>query len=264
MTDKIRKLAKHPLNCVLAEFKYSPILKIGSHIPDIQERIRKKYPVLGQVEQQHIQIAGQEIQVSKSSEWVFSSEDQHSSVVIGSDRFIFITSDYERFPNFSERCEDVLSILADIADPSLLLKIGLRYNDYIHIEDHEDATNVVGTQFLPLPDLIKLGGNIGNYRTETSIFTSEGTLLIRSLVGKHGLAVMPDLSQVLPPLGLNFKGDLEKTVLLLDFDHSWTAENSGIKFSIDAAKSQLERLHNIARQAFWEATTEYARSELWS
>lgn len=263
MCDEPRKLPKQPLTLVLAEFCYSPLLKIEKHIPDIQEMIRKSYPLLNRADQQTVQVADQEISVTKASQWIFTSQDLRSAVRISSDRLVFVTSRYERFPEFSDRCLDVLSTLKEIVDPTLLLRIGLRYNDHIVFEDLDHATELVDAQLIPNIDFVSLGTGVNHHRIETSIQTSEGALQIRSLLGKHGYAVMPDLSQTLP-VKLEVAGEPDKVALLLDFDHSWSAEEPGVSFELAVAKDHLDRLHDTARAAFWKATTEHARSNLWT
>jgi len=263
MSDEFRKLPKQPLNCVLAEFRYTKILKISDHIPDIQESIREIYPVLGNGDQQVVQVTGQKINVVTSSEWVFGSSDEKSAVIIGSDRMVFITSEYARFPEFSDQCLYILKSLYSIAKPSLLLRIGLRYNDYIVIDDPEKASEVIDPKFLPLDKLTCLGDGEYQYRTESSLKTAEGTLLMRSFIGKHGLSVMPDLEGSLP-IVLKFAGDKEKLALLLDYDHSWAAKQPGEDFNLGVAKRHLDDLHSVARKAFWATTTENARTNIWT
>lgn len=262
MSDEIRKLPKQPLNCVLAEFRFSQILKIQDHIPDIQESIRKTYPVLNRADQQTVQMAEQGIEIRTVFEWLFSTQDRKSAVIIGTDRLVFVTSSYDRFPEFSDRCLAVLSALHEVTGLSLLTRIGLRYNDFIVIEEPIRPEHIVDPQFLPQEKLSALGDGVNHYRTESSIRTKEGTLLTRSLLGRHGLALMSDLDKGL--IELEYAGDAEKLVLLLDFDHYWAAEEPGVVFELGVAKDHLDRLHETARAAFWAATSEYARNEIWT
>lgn len=263
MRDEPRKLSNQPLTLVLAEFRFSDVLRIEGHIPDIQEKIRKQYPVLKKSDHQTVQLADQAIKVHSTSQWLFTSTDQRSTVIIGHDRLVYITSDYDRFPEFCDRCFSTLEVIKEVVDPTLLLRIGLRYNDHIVTDNPDQLAKCVDPQLLPNPKFNSLGPAINHHRIDTSVQTSAGSLSIRSLFGKHGLIVMPDLSQALPVELKDPHGSPEAS-LLLDFDHSWTAKDPGIPFELELAKEHLDSLHLTARQAFWQVTTEYARSNLWS
>jgi uncharacterized protein (TIGR04255 family) len=261
MQSNPEKLRYQPLTMVLAEFQYSDVLKIKQHIPDIQEHIRKKYPILGHIEQKTVQVAGAEVSVETSSQWSFLSHDQLSAVVIGKDRMVFMTSDYDRFPAFSEQCLYLLECVKDLVDPSLLTRIGLRYNDHIDIVIDKIA-EIVDPQMLPNEKLTSQGKSTISHKEETVIETSEGVLSLRSSLGFHSSVVMPDLAAL--PIKVAKTATPEALSLLLDFDHVWSAEDRGVQFDLDIAKLHLNGLHSIARQAFWDVTTDYAKDNLWS
>ena len=83
---------------------------------------------------------------------------------------------------------------------------------------------------------------------------------VRALIGKTGLPMMPDMLMIFPtpvadPL------PVEYDTAILDFDHFW--EGQGKAFAVDEAVSQLEKLHDRARKAFWSITTPKAKDEYW-
>ena len=258
-----QKLPKQPLTMVLAEFCYSSILKMSDYIPDIQERLRKVYPIFKQSKRRDMQLNASSINMNDIDQWLFISPASDSAILIEHNRLVLFTSDYERFPGFSDRCFIAMKALKDIVDPGLIQRIGLRYVDHVVCRSSEEFTQCVDKQFLPNTDLQKLGSNTLQHRVDTAIETSSGTLVIRSLYGKHGLSVMPDVSQELPIKVVN-NVIPEVPSLILDFDHAWTESESGIPFELETCKEKLDSLHEISRDAFWEITSEYARNTLWS
>lgn len=263
--EEYQKLTIHPLSLVLTEIRFSEVRKIADYIPDIQEALRQDYPVYSENQSQSVNISPQGIAVDRQlSSWTFGTQDKTKAVEISDNRFVFFSTDYDRFDTYEDKCISTVKVLHDIVDPGLLIRIGLRYNDVIHLVEAGDSLNQYVIPGLCISrNITTLGSAVIRNRTESTIQTEEGILTVRSMEGVHGLVTMPDLNKQLP---VNIRNDIpqESPRLILDFDHIWHAPEPGDKFTVDIAKDRLASLHKTARKAFWSVTTEFAREERWA
>ena len=258
-----RKLKRQPVTLVLAEFRFSDILSIESYVPQFQELIRKTYPIVRTSEEHEVSVKGGEASLrSGGNGWVFSSRDNQEQVRLEKNRLIYITTSYDRFPKFSKNCEYVLNALAQTVSPDLLERIGLRYNDTIIPPESNPIEKMLIADLLPGQNVTELGTQIGFSRTETQLFSKTGRLIIKSLIGVHGLPSHPEL---LPLFEGSGRPDIpEKTATaVLDIDHIWEAEEGYEDFSVQSCLSRLADLHQQSREAFWRLTTDYAKEECW-
>lgn len=258
--DDYKKLHKQPLKFVLAEFRFSPVMQIAEYIPKIQEALRKQYPIPEKKTEQVIQVQQGGVAVSTLDRWSFVTGDKRNAIEINQERLIYCTSDYLRFDGFSEFCEHVLKALAEIVEPSLILRIGLRYSDLITIDEDEDILQLIDPSFI-FPSCVSELGDGMHQRSETLIKTESGVLAIRSLYGHHDLLFMPDIKGL--PVHVE-KDESPSERMILDFDHFWEAKDEVISFEVDEILSRLQNMHEISRKAFWKITTDYARNQKWA
>jgi uncharacterized protein (TIGR04255 family) len=263
--EKYQKLTKQPLSLVLTEFRFSEVRKIAGYIPDIQEALRRDYPVYSESQSQSVNISPQGVAVDRQvSSWILGTQDKSRAIEISDNRLVFFSTDYDRFDAYEDECISAVGILHDIVKLGLLIRIGLRYNDVIHpIEEGDRLNSYVIPELCISKELSMLGSAVIRNRTESSIQTEEGILTVRSMEGVHGLVTMPDLNKQLP---VKTRDDIpeESPRLILDFDHIWHAPEPGDEFVIDLARARLSSLHETARQAFWSVTTEHARNNRWA
>lgn len=258
-SNEYKKLSKQPLKLVLAEFRYSPVMEIGKFIPQLQEALRKTYPLPEKREDQVIHFQGSTLNVSHAERWIFLSGNRKSAVDITQERVVYYTTDYPRFDGFAEKCNEILRCFSSIVDPNLILRVGLRYSDLITLEKNETITKIVDSHFAFPPDIIEFGQNL-QQRNETIIKTEIGILAIRTLYGIHQLTCFPDLES----MPVNIKKETEPSErLILDFDHFWDGSDGENAFTPKDILKKLESMHVISRKAFWTVTTDYARNEKW-
>lgn len=255
------KLNKQPLRFVLAEFRFSTVMDIQAYIPKLQEALRKKYPTPDKKTEQSVHVQAGGIGVSSYDRWSFMSANKRSAIDINQDRLVYCTADYPRFEGFSIACDHALSALASIVDPSLILRIGLRYGDLVNIEEGENIADLVNPHFT-FPSCVDTLGRPQHQRSETLLATELGSLSIRTLYGKHNLTCLPDIQGVLPVSIETDKIPSERIVL--DFDHFWESKGEPIAFETKHILNILESLHETSRAAFWKVTTDYARNEKWA
>lgn len=259
-----KKLKKQPLSLVLAEFRFSEVRKMVKYIPDIQEKLRKDYPVYSEGKSQSVRISAEGVAIDHQvSRWILGSQDGSRVITISENNLVFISTDYDRFDGYEDECISAVKVLLNLVEPQLLIRIGLRYNDAIHPMEDGDTLNQYVIPELCIPENIKtIGSKVVQNRTESTVITAEGLLTVRSLEGIHDLVTMPDLNN-LPLVSLRSDIPKETPRLILDFDHIWEASEPGEAFQIDVAREKLGSLHETARGAFWRVTTDFAREQRW-
>lgn len=258
--DDYRKLNKQPLKFVLAEFRFSPVMEIVKYIPKFQEALRRKYPISETKSEQAIEVRHGGIAVSTIESWDFITSDKQNAVEINQERLIYCTAAYPRFNGFSEACEEILKVLIEVVEPSLLLRIGLRYSDLIMVGENEKISTLVDSHFV-FPTCVSTLGKELHQRSEAFIKTDLGNLAIRTLYGHHDLSCLPDIQGL--PINIKKENSLSERIIL-DFDHIWESKDGQNNFEINEILNKLSRLHEISREAFWKITTEYARSKKWT
>ena len=258
--DEYKKLNNQPLQFVLAEFQFSPVMQIAEYIPKIQEALRKQYPIPSKRSEQLIQAQPGGIALSQVDRWTFSSANKREAIDLNQERLVYITMDYARFEGFSNACQNALETLASIVEPSLILRVGLRYSDLVVVDENENLSDLVNDHFghaICLNDI----GIPQHQTTEAVLKTAVGGLIIRTLYGRHNLTCLPD-AQALP---IPIKHDATPSErIILDFDHIWEAKEESTSFEPSEILKKLELLHASSREAFWKITTEHARKTKWA
>jgi len=131
---------KNPLEQVLCQFRYTPILSIDSKLPaDFQDFIREDFPLYEEIQgfQQDI-TAGINLQlvdlsinpitnINAMKNYVFMTEDRNWRIDLTRDYISLATKKYERWEDFLKRLQRPLSALCEIYKPSNYTRLGLRY-----------------------------------------------------------------------------------------------------------------------------------------
>lgn len=250
--SKYEKLTDQPLVIALAEFRFSTILTMEKHVSAFQEHLRQDFPHFSKTQNQEMVIEGNSVKVTNSDGWLFLSSNKKRAFRLDKDRIIFMTSEYDRFPNFWKDCETALSFVSEKIKPSLLLRIGLRYSDLIIGKNEEDPIeSYVEPIICNAGQLNNIGKQI--HRTkETVLKTNDGFMVVRSLCGTLNLSAWPDLNE--PPILIKKHSNPTKRILL-DFDHFWQPEDETVDFTVDFINKKIHALHEKSREAFWEITT---------
>lgn len=255
-----RKLSKHPLKMVLIEVCFTPILKMEAIVSDFHESLRQNYPFFDTRNIQSVNVSGHEVNFSSQKAWTLISTDKHSAIEVSQDRIVFVTSQYDRFEGLEKEFKRILTTLIEVAAPSMVLRIGLRYCDLIKPEEGEEIKQYVLDEFDVSSSLDDIGDKV-HAKLEYVYKTSEGVLFIRSLLGLHNLTLMPDIQEV--PIKIDRDQELSIR-MILDFDHFWEGKDEAIEFKDDLILNKISLLHEPSRKAFWKITTEFARNEKWS
>jgi len=257
-----KKLNNKPLELVLVEVRYSPILNLKKYIPELQDQLRDEFPIFNTLEGKAVNVNNDQVEFSSIERWLFASKDGQRVVDIDQDRVVYATTHYDRFNGFETEFKRIVEVLKRVVNPGICNRIGLRYCDNITSADGEEA----GLRNLVVPELLfdDAFSNIGHKgfkRQEYLISTLINThLVIRTFQGFTPNILPEDLLSI----GLNIKqDDHPKWRIFLDFDHFWQDTNNHIDFEVDYIFKTLGGLHEASREAFWYATTPHARDEIW-
>ncbi|MDP2242172.1 MAG: TIGR04255 family protein [Burkholderiales bacterium] len=139
------QLANAPLALVLAQVRFSPYLTIGSHIPTIQDALRKQYPAFSHEKIQTIEFGPTfgPPKVENEDLWNFTDAENREGFVVQRNSLIFIATKYETFEDFSERHAKLLTCFAGTIPDLLVERLGLRYVDLIVPNDGESPQEYV-------------------------------------------------------------------------------------------------------------------------
>ncbi len=184
---------KNPLNLVVCQFRFPPILRIDAEVPaTFQEAIRHAYPLFEEQRsgEQGIEIPpeisklmGLELQFGSGKQgYKFSTSEDVWQVVLTRDFLALATTAYKRWEDFKQHLENPLNVFTEIYKPDYFSRIGLRYRDVIKktelgLKDHEWAEllqpHIAGELCSPIASsiqksgrdtLVTLDGGIGQVR----------------------------------------------------------------------------------------------------
>jgi len=255
-----KKLENQPLELVLAEVRFSPIIGIEKYIPELQDQLRTVYPTVLTRQDQTINVTDEGVQLSTIPGWAFVSKNKLSAVDISPNRIVLFTAEYHRFHAFSKQLKQVLDIFSEVVKPTLCTRVGFRYCNAIKPAADETLEQFVEPKFLSPDCLSSLGVKV-HHRAESMITTPSGRLFIRGHQEASHFITPPDIRRL--PIVINHD-DEPSLRLLLDLDHFWIDEKEQTDFDVGSVMEKLESLHGPSREAFWKLTTDYARDEKWA
>jgi uncharacterized protein (TIGR04255 family) len=220
-------LTKQPLALVLAQVRFSSILKMGDFIPEIQEEFRRHgFPLDRSGKFQQIVIGppgGLPIQVIEQQRWEYRSMDGSWSILVMSDAVVLQATTYTSFETFAERLELALRTVLTKTEHDrfgAVQRLGLRYIDVVQPREGEDHRFYLRPGFHGASDSVFAPGtqrlfveSVGR----TAVGDLPGTLIIRVVQNDQGFTVPPDLLAAAPELVSRAKpGEL---LTLIDMDH---------------------------------------------
>nr|WP_298889939.1 TIGR04255 family protein [uncultured Acinetobacter sp.] len=252
--SEYEKLTNQPLVITLAEFRFSAILKMENYVSAFQDYLRQDFPHFSTTQTQEMVFNPNGIQVKASTGWLFLSSNKKSALMLDKDKITFMTSSYNRFPQFWDDCQKALSFIEKEVKPALLLRIGLRYSDLIIGKEENEQIESYVQPVVCNTGYIENIGKQAHRINETVLETNVGRMAIRSLYGVLNLSAWHDLSE--PPIIIN-KYPKHSNRILLDFDHFWQSNENeeDVPFNVQFIEKKLNLLHEKSREAFWEITT---------
>ncbi len=253
------KLTNQPLVIALAEFRFSAILKMENYVSAFQDCLRQDFPHFSTMQTQEMIVDSSGVRINTSTGWLFLSGNKKRAFMLDKDKLTFMTSEYNRFPNFWDDCQKALSFIESEIKPALLLRVGLRYSDLIIGKDVNDPIESYVQSVICNAGYFAQIGEQAHRINEVMLKTNAGIMAIRSLYGNLNLSAWQDLSE--PPVVINKYPQHSKRILL-DFDHFWQPDGEAPSFNVNFIENKVITLHGKLREAFWEITTPEGR-EYW-
>lgn len=262
------KLSKAPVFYVVAQVTYSPVLKLESMVPELQERLRKAgfpgYRLLkrGQLE---VQLNANAVDSSEaivkqveSVHHIFSSRDQTESFVLSVDNIAYQTVEYDTIDEFKEKFSRGIAAVKEIIAPDSFTRIGLRFLDAVVPPYELEVGDYIKPQFLGLQDSLEDNWLANYVFSEASVSRENRHTKVRALTKIAQLAFPPDLAPTAPPMPERF-ASVTGAHTLLDSDASITAEEGKAQnFEMDTILNCLGNLKTDIRDTFHAVVTERA------
>jgi uncharacterized protein (TIGR04255 family) len=197
-----QRLANSPLVRVVAQARFSGVLKIDSKegVAPFQELVRAQYPLLEQMTSHAIQfeVAGiaPNFRPVASNVWRFSDASRTFIISLASDAISLETRNYPGRKEFMGRCRQMLHWVEEAFEPSLALRVGIRYLNRIdgdairHLADWI-RPNLIG---VALPDYRE---HVTQAISEANIRVDEGEMLLRWGILPKNTTIDPGLLEPL-------------------------------------------------------------------
>ena len=227
------RLGKSPLEEVICQVKFAPILRISKDQPiELQESLRESFPGLLVEQGVVLQLPGVGSSENPNVEatpkiFRFLSKDKMTNVALAVD-FIALTSrEYTHWHEFLNRLMDVLGKVNEIYRPSFATRIGLRF---VNRFTRKNTGSKNASEILDL-------------------FRSEFTCLIRSEPWTEPLEMLSQitLSDGKARLAIRnrFGKDKSEPYFLLDLDYYEEGQ-----LPLDGLEPRIERYHSRIYEAF--------------
>jgi uncharacterized protein (TIGR04255 family) len=252
-------LTHAPLLLVLAQVRFSTVLKMQEFLPEIQEQLRNSdLPKFRNIQTQTavgLFSAEQPPRLTSDTNWEFVAKDDRTMATLGTNSISLLTTAYQTFPDFTKTLAKVLETVRTAANVSLRERIGLRYVDVIVPFGGKGLSDYIVDEVLGF-SLAKLGLNTASSVAAMLGKSALGTFILRASRLPNGSVVPGDLSPF--KLETDKPLTLEKEFCLLDFDHF----NEGTKdFDVAQTMREFEELHDLIERAFNAAVKPNAMKE---
>ncbi len=261
------KLTHAPVFYVVAQVTHSPVLKLDSFIPELQDRLRKVgFPGYRQHTQTTLSVeantgAPGETQVNQGqvTHHIFSGRDPSESFVVGQDSFALQTVEYDTIDEFALKFHRGMRVIQEISAPDSFTRVGMRFLDAVVPPPSGAPSDYIRAQFLGLTDILgEDWGTTYNFYEALHIRGDQQTK-VRILTRHAELTYPPDLAAaVVPTLPARF-AQINGIHTLIDTD-SWFATGTEVALEFDPQTiiDRLSRLKTDIRDSFHAVVTDAA------
>lgn len=187
---------KNPLDTVICQLRFPPILKIDAEVPArFQERIRADFPNFSEKRQGRIEVPrgvqdeiplevlGRLVQDSSTKRYEFSSEDEEWRISLTRTFLALTANNYQRWEDFREKLMPPLKALIDVYSPTRYSRIGLRYIDVIRRStldlDDTDWTELLQPYVLGVLSAPDVGSSVRMFDSTYEVILSDGKSKVR-------------------------------------------------------------------------------------
>lgn len=226
-------LRRAPLVEVVAQVRFSPLLKIVAQLPsDFHDRVRRRFPKftvrpLVRIEQRALNISTSN---QLPNEYIAGSADGNSEASLGVDFVALTTQAYSHWQEFAGDLTFLFQAFNETYGPILATRIGLRYINELTAEN-TGAQNLTGLLDILHEDLTRL------YRNESWTLPSRLATVLVLDEGDEHLAMRTAIES----------GPKERVVL--DFDYYKNIETP-VEVNVQDLLETLDHYHRVIYDAF--------------
>ena len=265
----ISRLSNAPLVLTLAALEFAPVDKIREYIPELQDRLRRKYPERKEVRRKEINFnASDNSTTTKDSlTWSFLSADRSWVVTINENSLVLATSkNYEGFSKFNDRFKEAVEFLKDVLQIDYFRRLGFRQIDNVFPDPDLEEQNRLSIEGLleenfRNPATLRVG-EVEADHIEVRAKTEVGSLVAR-LHRRHMECNVPSVpndlagyvEQFSPPFPIKKVSEL----VILDIDHfKGSPEGELLNLNVDELITDLQELKAGSISVFCEIVTDEA------
>ena len=257
------QLENAPLVHVLVQVVFSPVWDIQERVTPFGRALQElDFPWVEPRQIHNVTVTDNAPpRVEIKERWDFLNPDRTTAVSLMDSMLVLQTATYTSGEPFRRQLQDILQVLATVAEVGFVERIGLRYIDVVRVRPGERFSEYVKPGLLAFPwrEAEGLGARAFGIRTESLAHTAIGGVMgVRSSVLQPGQILPADL---MPPI-LLYPAVPEAVAplpaLALDFDHYITFDQSPFAFHPDQIVGVVRDLHAGHRAAFGAATTAHA------
>lgn len=261
----VKKMKHAPVYFTIAQVRHNPVLRLGSYVPDIQERMRKAgYPDHRPGQTLVINLtpapAGGDAGIARPvpeavERHAFLSMDATRGFIVEQSALSFQTTEYDTFQTFAEQFFIGLGIVHDSLSLAYSERIGIRYLDAVVPAGGEpELKKYLAPGVLGLAGRLPASVPIGLSVSETHIAMPDANLLSRTIIRSGPLGFPMDLE----PQGLAVPARFQQingVHAIIDTDAS---QDERQPFDLLRLRKRFDGLHTQIRMAFDASVTPYA------
>jgi uncharacterized protein (TIGR04255 family) len=182
---------KNPLEEVICQLRFPPILRVEESVATFQEVVRKEYPLFKEKGSEQVNIPEQIAHLVRigNPSFEFTSDDGMWTLVLTRDFIALTARQYRHWEEFRNHLDSPLNVFIEQFSPSFYTRVGLRYRDVIKRSDlglrEVEWAQLLGTHItgeLSLPDI---AGSVKHLAHETIIGLEDQVSQVQI---RHGLA----------------------------------------------------------------------------
>ena len=245
-------LTKTPLIFVLAQVRVAPISQIERFLPIIQESLRHQgFPNLVK-RKFRIESPSADGQLASEDriQWEYINADHTCSILVDDGSLVLQTTAYDSGEKFLEKLTIALNAFVTHAQPTQLLRVGLRYVDLIKPDGSLTLSELIDPSLRSVPAAL-LGEASTHFWQNLRQTSAQTRLLIRYTEAQTGLAFPHDIGPFIS-LRLSQSPEQKTPFGLLDTDHFHEEVSN---FSSAVVLERTSDLHDILDQSFRKLVT---------
>jgi len=271
MSEKKMLLSNGPLAAVLIQIKFSTIVQIAKYIPDVQDELRKKYPLYDVLQSESIQTGPhREIEKKVFEQWVFSSNDYFRNIIIDNEKITYQVLDcheYE-YESFIREFMSIVESFDNIVDMSSISRFGLRYVNTIPEVDSLSWKNLLSENFhgMTFPKKVSwLDNALIAFSTQRGVNLKSIGMMSNFQLKINQTPNGPKYPQDIMKFPLGELEFLENRPLVtfVDIDHYILFKATEKGKIIGRLESIFEELHTVIEEVFFNSLITEKAKEIW-